>query len=54
MRSKHPDHIERTTLLDRAYRTLVRQGMRDFKTDLARDASEDEIMAEAVRLTRRA
>ena len=40
-------------LLDREYKTLVQQGMKGFETHLAADASEDEIMAEAVRLTRR-
>ena len=40
-------------LLDREYKTLIQQGMGAFKTDLAADASEDEVMAEAVRLTRR-
>ena len=40
-------------LLEREYSTLARQGARSLKTTLTADASEDEIMAEAVSMTRR-
>lgn len=40
-------------LLEREYETLVRQGAGTLQTDLPPDASEDDIMAEAVRMTRR-
>jgi hypothetical protein len=40
-------------LLDREYNTLVQHGLRGFQTDLPNEASEDEIMVEAVRLARR-
>jgi len=40
-------------VLEREYETLVRRGARGLKTVLAADASEDEIMAEATRMTRR-
>ena len=40
-------------LLAREYDSLVREGARSLTTDLADSASEDEIMAEAVRMTRR-
>lgn len=41
-------------LLEREYAALARQGARSLKTTLTAEASEDEIMAEATRLTRRA
>lgn len=41
------------TLLDQEYEALVRQGMAKAQTRLQSDASEDDIMAEAVRLTQR-
>ena len=40
-------------LLEREYATVVRQGARSLKTTLTAEASEDEIMGEAVRMTRR-
>ena len=40
-------------LLEQEYDTLVQQGARALKTTLPADASEDDIMAEAVRMTRR-
>ncbi|MBO9546721.1 hypothetical protein [Caulobacter sp.] len=40
-------------LLEREYETLVRQGAGSLKTDLTAEATEDDIMAEAVRMTRR-
>jgi hypothetical protein len=40
-------------LLEREYESLVRRGARALKTTLTADASEDEIMAEATRMTRR-
>jgi hypothetical protein len=40
-------------LLEREYASLVWQGARSLKTTLAAEVSEDEIMAEATRMTRR-
>ncbi|CAN5508241.1 hypothetical protein BH10PSE4_BH10PSE4_28350 [soil metagenome] len=40
-------------LLEREYAVLVRQGARSLRTNLNAEASEDEIMAEATRMTRR-
>jgi len=40
-------------LLEREYETLIRRGAATLATDLGADASEGDIMAQAVRMTRR-